>query len=163
MSRNISAGTEYGADAPLTLLEKENIAGERHPDRVDEPQMDILDAKAGEDEACVRVSFDELSALSDLIDDLNEIQTGMVQMLERFADTLCVFATGTPTAHEVAALHGLAMANAARASEAFQAFERLAELQQVLLERQLDELLRALEEPEADPREGELAECVESR
>ena len=163
MSRNASADTEYGADAPLMQIEKENIAGERRPDGVDEPHMDILDAKATEHEACIRVSVDELSALSDLIDDLNDIHAGMVQMLERFADTICVFATGTPTAHEVDALHGLAMANAARASEAFQAFERLAELQQVLLERQLDELLRALEEPEADPREGELAECVESR
>jgi hypothetical protein len=161
MNRNVAPRIESGADSLIAPMGDENVACHCRLGCADEPRIDIVAAAAAEDEGCVRLYFGEIEALSDVLDNLYEIHGEMIQMLQRFADTICVFASGTPMASKVDVLHELAMANAARASEAFEAFESLAEIQQVLLERQLDDLLRALDEPSLCERES--SESVENQ
>lgn len=161
MSPNVFYATETGADTPATQIEKENIAGDGCPTS-DEPHIDNLNVGAGESAACGWVSF-ELEDLFDLVDDLCDIHAEMTHVLGRFANLMGICAAATPTSHEISALHGLAIANAEIASEVLDAFERVDELRQVLLESQLDELLRALEGPEADMCECASADRTEQQ
>lgn len=146
MSRHLALGIKSGTDSEKRQLKKAKVVGHCKSDGGVGPRVDFLSAAATADKDYFRLSEGEFGAMSERLDDLQEIHVEMTQALERFAATISVFGASSPlTAREIDALICLATAHAERASEAF---NLLAELQGALLDRELDELLGALSQPE---------------
>lgn len=118
------------------------------------PRVDFMSAESTEDKDYFRLSLGEFEAMSERLEDIQEINAEMTQALGRFAETIRIFSTkGTPTAREINAMNRLATAHEERASEAF---NLLTELLTTLLNHELDELLHKLDGPE-------ICRCVRKR
>lgn len=160
MSRTIAPGIESGTDSLMTQMGEQNLAGPYRSIDGDKPRVDFLSAAATEEKDYLRLSDGEFEAVCERLDNVRDIHKEMNQALERFAEMISALRSGTPTAPEIDALHGLAMAHAARLSGVE---NLLAELQRALELRPLDDLLRALGEPEIDHCEREFSKPVENQ
>jgi prophage DNA circulation protein len=150
MSRHPVSSIKSGADSVKRQLKKGKIVSRCKSDVCVGPRVDFLSAAATEDKGYFRLSFGEFEAMSERLDDLQDTHVEMIQALQRFAATVSVFVSGgMPTAREIDALNRLAMAHAARASEAR---NLLAELRGALVDRELYDLLEALRAPNMNSR-----------